>query len=461
MFSKTAAIVRRLRHSDWAETQRLFGSLVEFPAQARAGSRDRVFPPERTFWLFLCQVLSGNISCSEVVQQALAWLARQGAQAASSNTSGYCKARGRLSGQALEKIFQQTASDLEARSGPRSLWQGLRVRIFDGTGVSMPDTADNQQRFPQPRGQKKGCGFPVMRLVVMFSLATGAIVRVAYGRLALSERTLFHQMWEALTPGDVALCDRGFCSYADFWMLQARAVACVMRKNQRRSKGQRLVKRLGKGDSLVAWRKTGRCPKWLDRQTWSQMGEEITVREIDIAVDIRGFRTQRITVSTTLLDPQRFPKAAFADLYRRRWMAELFLRDIKISLRMDVLKCTAPERVLKELHMYLIAYNLIRAIMLQSAQQAGDDPLRLSFKRTADALRQWTPIIAAQDDPRQAQRLIERLRRAIAQLRIPYRPDRSEPRAVKRRRKNYQLMNRPRPLFKEIPDRNHYRAPLS
>lgn len=461
MPSKTAAVASRLRQMDLGQAQSLFGSLVPFQAQPAQGARRRLFVLERTFWLFLYQVLSGNISCSEIVQKALAEWARTGAPGASANTAAYCKARQRLPQRALEETFQAGSRLTEALAPDDRVWCGRRVKIVDGSSVSMPDTPANQRRFPQPARQKKGCGFPVMRLVVLFSLSTGAMLSAVRGALTVHERELFHQLWRTLRAGDVVLADRGFCGLGDFWVLLQRRIDCVMRKHQRRSTGQRRLRRLGKGDWLVTWQKTGICPKWLERETWKRIGQELLVREIDIRVDIPGFRTQCITVATTLLDPRRFPAKAFAELYRRRWLAELFLRDIKISLRMDVLKCKTPEGVIKELTVYAIAYNLIRAIMLQSARRTATDPLRLSFKRTADALRQWLPIINAQDDPPQRQRLLERMTKSIAQLRLPNRPNRSEPRALKRRKKNYQLLNKPRNSFREIPHRNKYNVALS
>jgi hypothetical protein len=326
----------------------------------------------------------------------------------------------------------------------------------------MADTPENQKLFPQSERQTPGRGFPILRFVVIFSLATGAIVRVAWDSLKVHERTLLHRIWNHLEKGDILVADCGFCSFADFWVLLQRGVDCLMPNHQRRSTGQKPSKRLGNGDCLIAWIKTKVRPRWMEHEQWANMPEEMTLRQIDLAVEIEGFRTKKIVLVTTLLDSRLYAKSSFAALYRRRWYAELFLRGIKTSMGMDVLKCKTPEMVIKELTMYLIAYNLIRTLMIEAAETHGSDPLRISFKRTADALRQWSPIIrAAGADRETCERLTLSLLYYIARLTLPNRPDRTEPRAIKRRKKNYQLLNKPRREFKEIAHRNKYRAGLS
>jgi hypothetical protein len=198
----------------------------------------------------------------------------------------------------------------------------------------------------------------------------------------------------------------------------------------------------------------------LDRKVWDAMPDRLTVREIHFAVDIPGFRTRAVTVSTTLLDPQAYPTRAFIELHRRRWMAELFLRDIKITLGMDVLTCKSPDMVHKELLMHLIAYNLVRALMLEASLRHGVPVHRISFKGTLSTVREWTPILAAASRTRR-RRLVDQLIAILARDLLPHRPNRVEPRARKRRPKNYQLLVKPRHHFKEIKHRNKYKKPLS
>jgi hypothetical protein len=299
-----------------------------------------------------------------------------------------------------------------------------------------------------------------MRVVAMFCLGTGVLTDMAKGSLRVHERTLFRSLWGLLHRGEVVLADRGFCGYAEFCLLLRRGVDCVMRNHQRRTVGKTFLKRLGRGDWLILWHKGKAGPHSPDKPVWHAFPDTLTLREIEFQVAVHGFRTRTITVVTTLLDPERFPTSAFAELYRRRWSAELFLRDIKTTMGMDILRCKTPDMVHKELTMHLIAYNLIRLTMLEAAREHETSFERLSFKGALDTIRQWAPIFLAAG-PKARRCLWATLLGYIAADRLPRRPNRVEPRARKRRPKNYQLLNKPRRLFKEIHHRNHYTKVLS
>jgi hypothetical protein len=321
----------------------------------------------------------------------------------------------------------------------------------------MPDTQDNQRIFPQSHRQKPGCGFPIVRVVALFSLMTGTMLGLAYDTLNTGELDIFRRLLKLLRPGDVLLGDRLFCTYLDLYRLTKNGVDSVMRKHQRRIKGFRIVKSLGRGDQLVDWIKMKPCPKGVSPRQWQRIPDTLRLREITFPVFIPGFRTHTITVTTTLLDPKAFPTQAFIDLYRQRWKIELFFKDIKISLGMDILRCKSPNMIKKEIWMFVIAYNLIRALMLQAAQHHQQDPLRLSFKGTLSTIRQWAPLLEAPGiSSNQRSELTNRLLYCIAHDLVPYRPNRVEPRAIKRRQKNYQLLTKPRHLFKECLHRSHY-----
>ncbi len=418
------------------------------------------FPPSRTFWLFLSQVLDEDGTCREALRKFLAWLALEKKKTASPRTTGYCKARKRLREQDIRDVHHQVVRSMQERTGAKALWCGRRVSVIDGSSVSMPDTAANQEKYPQPKGQEKGCGFPVMRIVGIFSLATGVLLDVAKGALSVHERTLFRSLWGLFEPGDVALADRGFTGYADFYYLKECGVDPVMRNHQRRKKGVTQLKRLGKNDRLVAWHKTKSHlrPKWVCKEQWEAMPERLTVRELTVHVDVPGFRTKSLVLVTTLLDPKAFPASAFAELYRKRWAVELYLRHLKTTMSMDVLRCKTPEMVDKELYMHLIAHNLVRAIMLEAATAYAVHLERLSFKGSLATIRQWAPILAqAQSHPEARDTLYELMLYYIAADPVPHRPNRSEPRAKKRRPKNYPLLTKPRAQFKEIPHRKRYK----
>ena len=451
---------RRTQCESVQELRDLFQPWMTLPEGFGKGGYKRLFSASRTFWLFLWQVLDEDGACREVLRKFLAWLALEKQQTASSSTAAYCKARKRLREQDVRDVHQRVVQNIEGGEEAKVLWCGRRVRVIDGSSVSMADTPANQETYPQPKSQKEGCGFPVIRIVAIFSLATGVLQDVAKGALSVHERTLFRALWDLFEPGDVALADRGFTGYADFYYLAERGVDPVMRNHQRRNKGVRKVKRLGKNDHLVVWHKTPRHnrPKWMSKEQWEQMPDELTVRQLTVTVALAGFRTKSLVIVTTLLDPKAFPPSAIAQLYRRRWAIELYLRDLKTTMGMDVLRCKTPEMVNKELYMHLIAYNLVRAIMLQAATAYAVNIERLSVKGAIATIRQWAPILAqAPSGPQRPSTLHRWMLYYIADDALPHRPNRTEPRARKRRPKNYPLLNEPRRLFKEIPHRNRYR----
>ena len=408
------------------------------PWPIAAPFRQRVFTLWRTFWLFLFQTLSPGQSCRETVQAAKAWLHEE---ALSANTSAYCQARARLSQTLLDKAFAGGAQRLCAQVPHAALWRGRRVRVVDGTSVRLPDTAQNQQEYPQPKTQKPGCGFPVARLLVLFCLACGALVAYQLGALEISERELWRGIWETLERGDVVLGDRGFCSLGEFWWLRRRGVDCVTRLNARRSARMLPVHRLGQDDWLVVWLKMKQPPKWFTPEQWAAVPPLLLVRQVTLSIPIKGFRTQQVTLATTLLDKKLWPAGELAELYRRRWQAELFIRDIKTTLGMETLSCKSPALARKELLMHLIAYNLIRSLIWEAAAQRGVVAWRLSFKGALDTLRQWTPLLVGCE--RWARkRMMERFLAALGDHVLPDRPGRAEPRAIKTRPKNYPLLTK-------------------
>jgi hypothetical protein len=421
--------------------------------------RQRVFTPWTTFWVFLAQVLSAPGTCREALRQAHAWLHLQEGRDLSANTSAYCQARARLPQAHLDHAFQCVVRRLNAQEKARG--SGRRVRVVDGSSCSMPDTPRNQAHYPQPRRQKPGCGFPVMRFVALFSLATGALLGTAQGPLSDHERTLWRRLWGLLKRTDIVLADRGFCSFADYYLLLQRGVDCVMRLHARRSQGVRKLKRLAKGDWLVEWIKTKVRPNWMQKEQWEKLPDTLRVRHVKICVTIPGFRTKTVTIATTLLDVTAYPAEALAQLYRRRWCVELFLRDIKITMRMDVLRCKTPALVQKEFSMHLLAYNLVRALMLEAATRHDKDLSRFSLAGTVAAVREWAPSFMGLRSRTKRRAQLDAFFRCLANDTVPHRPDRVEPRARKRRPKNYQLLNQPRRLFKEIQHRNRYAKPLS
>ncbi len=452
--------VHQLRQQSLLQLDLLFSPLLPpgLLSQADAGpnSRERIYPLRRTFFGFLYQVLNPDCPCREIVSQILALLALVSDDATRPATSAYCQARERLPWDLLPRLRCAVA----ARAEPiRQLWRGLWVKVIDGTGISLPDTPKNQRAYPQPGGQQPGCGFPLLKIVGIFSLSTGLLLDYAKGNKHQHELGLLHRLLETFQPGDLALADRGFSTYLLMAVLRWRQVHSLFRLHQARPEDFRKGKRLGKNDRRLLWRKPAdwQKPRYLPKALWHLLPKELSVRMIRFALETPGFRTRSVTLITTLLDPALYPAVELAQLYARRWRVELWFRDIKTSMGMEVLHCRSPKMVHKELEMFLIAYNLIRHLMVEAATIHGVPIDRLSFKGSVDSARQFSIVLAQATSRKKKRRLLARLLEIIAQDQVPERPGRREPRAVKRRPKPYQKLTRPRHLMKEMQHRSKYR----
>ena len=456
------AMAKLGRLNSLQELYEIFGHLLPerllAPTEKGINSRERLFSTQVTFWAFAAQILSPGTACLEIVRRVEAWWQeRTGAgEAPRSSTSAYCQARARLDPAALELIRAEIAWSLERNVLSEERWLGGRtVKIVDGTGISMPDTPANQELWPQSGEQEAGCGFPAMKLVGLFSLASGALLATATGNKHEHESTLFRTLWGKFQKGDIVLADRGFSSYATLAGLQRqRGVDSVMRLHQMRKADFRSGRRLGPEDRLVVWKKPQRTEAWSETE-FAGLPETLTLRMIRLRVAAPGFRTKSVVLVTTLVDAEAYPAEQLRELYGQRWQVELHFQQIKTHLAMDVLRCKSPELIEREVLMHQIAYNLVRSLMQRSAHGHQVPLSRLSFKGTLDTLRHWSVLIAAAEStPRQQQKLIEQMLALIASAPVPERPGRSEPRAKKRRGKNYQLLTKPRGQMGNLPRRN-------
>jgi len=425
-------------------------------AQAEEGpnSREHVYSVRRTFFGFLYQALNPDCACREVVRQVQSLFALFNGRRVSEDTGAYCLARARLPFEILARLRCAVA----AHAGKaEELWKGFRVRVIDGTGISMPDTRKNQRAYPQSAEQKPGCGFPFMKVVGVFSLSTGVLLDYARGNKHQHELRLLHRLLDFFRVGDLVLGDRGFCCYTLLALLWRKKVPALLRLHHARSGDLRRGKRLGKQDRLVVWQKPQNWQRrYLSQALWRLMAPELSVRILRYTLRRPGFRSRSLTLVTTLLDPERYPAEELALLYARRWQIELWFRDLKTSMGMETLRCQSPKMIHKELEMFFIAYNLIRCLMLRAATEHQVDIQRLSFKGTADAIRQFSAALAQARSRKKQREVILELCRTIAADSVPDRPGRREPRAVKRRPKPCQYLTRPRRLFRDCQHRNRY-----
>jgi hypothetical protein len=409
--------------------------------------RQCTLDPATTVYAFLRQILEGNTACDHVPH--LMGLDVTG--------EAYCKARSRLPVELFQRLLNIVCEAVLGTCKAAALWHGHRLWHMDGSSCSMPDTPELQERFGQPTNQAKGCGFPVAHLMTLFHAATGCLLRIISAPLRSHDLRRAPCVHDVLRSGDVVVADRGFCSFVHLASLSKIGVFAVFRLHQRtivsfrkkrgynkRHQGKkksmsvkgrptsRWVKWLGKSDQIVEYFKPKQCPKWITAEDYALIPESIFVRELRYRVTQRGCRVKEVVLVTTLLDPESYPAEELASLYQQRWEIETNLRHLKQTLRMGVLRTKTVDGIQKELAMYAIVYNLIRLVMLKSANDQNLPVTRISFIDTQRRLCQ-----AMADTP---------LRKLLI---LPDRPNRFEPRVRKRRPKQYPWMQKPRKQLKQ------------
>ena len=405
--------------------------------------RDRLLDPVTTIHLFILQILNGNTACAHVPRLA----------GKSFTGSAYCQARGRLPLKLFEKLLTRVVAALQPVTHEVGRWLGHRTFLLDGSSFSMPDSEELRKEFGQHGQQKPGCGFPVAHLLVLFHAGTGILLN------ALAHPWRTHDMKHAaelhpeLEAGDVLISDRGLCSFAHLALVLGRKLHALFRMHQQvivdftprrnhvkpgpgtKPKGlprSRWVRRLGPFDQIVEWFKPVERPEWMTARAFANLPASIRLRELRYRVNRPGFRVDEVTLVTTLLDAERYSAAALAELYGMRWQVETNLSHLKRTLGMDVLRCETVRGVQKELLVFALVYNLVRVVMLEASRRQGVALDRISF---IDALR-WLATARPGAD--------------LPDLVInPHRPNRAEPRVVKRRPKSYSLMTKPRDTLRK------------
>lgn len=413
--------------------------------------RDRIFNPMMTVWMFVTQVISSDKSCQKAVTRLNAWRVARGLPRVSSETTSYCKARCRLPEALFEKLLRRTATKCEQATNETWLFCGRVVEMVDGWTVTMADTEENQEEYPQMASQKPGCGFPIARMIGVFSLATGAINFTAISPCRgkkTGETALLRTLLDRILPGRILLADR---YYSNFWLLamgELRGIDLVTRVHQRRKVDFRRGLKQGYLDQLVTYERPQR-PKWMSEEEYLRFPKVIFMRHLRYKVAQKGFRTREVTLATTLLNARKYDAEELASLYGRRWSVELHIRSLKTQMKMEHLRCQSPQMVRKEIHCHMIGYNLVRAAMLASALKFHLCPTRLSFTGAMQAVEEFASCIRLRSG-RHAEQW-DSLLKTISELTVGHRPGRQEPRQLKRRPKTYKLMQKPRD-----PNRNRY-----
>ena len=451
--------LRHLRHCTLGQIENRFDACIPDTLFAKAtegaNSRDRIYTQRRTFWCFLWQALNPGCACREVVRQLQALFQLLGAAGVSEEDGAYIRARKRLPVRAFKQALAATAQAAVKQSPSPDGLQGRRLKVVDGSTVTLPDTQANQKAYPQVDNQKAGCGFPLMRVVVLFCLASGAILAMLQGNLHTAELRLFHRLMAGLSRGDIVLGDCGFGNFVVMALLQALGVDFIGR-SARRVDGRR-GRRLGNNDWLLVWAKGAKASAYLTAAEWAELPPQMTVRAVRGRVAVQGFRVREVTLVSTLLDARAYPAEELLRAYLRRWRLEMCLDDLKTTLGMEMLRCQRPAMVKKELLMHLIAHNLIRWTMGEAAREHEVELERISFKGTLDGLRQFSQAMSQARSAGQRRQLWALLLKTLAADQVPERPGRREPRAVKRKRNKYPRLNQPRRQFRDHPKRHERR----
>ncbi len=455
---RTLRAVRQVRSYTLCQLESCWGPWIPatlFPkAPEKQNSRDRTYTRWRTFWCGLWQAFHPEASGREVVRQLQALFRLEDGPKISEEDSAYFRAKARLPLSEFPKALAATAQAADRLAPPLTALQGRPLKFADGTGITLlADTPKNRQAYPPvPCADKPS--FPLLRLVVLFSALSGAILALAQGSLHSSELSFLSLLASHLSRGDILVGDRGFGYYAVMGWLKHLLGVDFIGRSTRRADGRRRRQRLGRNDWLVVWQKPGQASPWLSALQWAGLPSQLTLRLIKGPCHQKGFRVRQVTLFTTLLDPKLYPAQQILWAYLRRWRLEMCLDDLKTTLKMEALRGRSPQMVQKELYSRLIAHNLLRCLMSQAAADR-DVPLeRISFKGSLDAVRHFAQAMARARSGKKRRRLWVDLLEILAADLVPERPGRREPRAVKRKKNKYPRLNTPRSKFRDHPKRN-------
>ncbi len=448
-----------------SDSARMFAPLLgpQFMEDLASGRR-RSFDPVTTFWAWTGQILGGNRSCAQAVGQVQAWCAESGRTVPSSNTAAYCMARARLPQPFLDAVHERLADAMTARRREVDLWHGMALKAIDGSSVRLADTPENQRQYPQPCGQKPGCGFPVMGFVGVVDLSSGAWLGAATAPCNTHDSSLAGQVLHHFGEGDLALADRAFNSYELVARLQQRGCHSLMRlhQNRHRKLDWRRGRKLGPCERLVEWKKPERMAKGtrLDAASWDALPATLGLRYIRFRYENRAGEQSEMVLVTTLLDARAHGWADLAALYASRWEIELKLRDLKTTLGMESFGVRSPEMARKTLLVLMIAHNLARSMMQRAAIAGSCPPRAISFRGSLDLLAAWrTRHRGRHRHVRVMASLDTELLDLLATKIVAQRPFRREPRVIKLRPKEYSRLGVPRRECREIMHRSRSRKP--
>ena len=456
--------LRSLRDDSIADLGVLFSGIlpIEMLLDAEQQVRSRLFPEVITFWAWMSQLLESNASCAKALTRVQNWYDSADLPVPAFDTSAYCRARGRLSGEFLDVVEVRSRSYTEARIEGHHLWYGYRLKAIDGTSVKLLDTPPNQKEYPQPSTQKPGCGYPVMGVAGVLDLATGRIETHAAGDYREHDTKGLYKLCDHFGQDDLLIADRAYGSYELIALLLDRGTQSVMRLHQKRE-GKidwRCGKKLGADSRLIVWKKPpgpGKCG--ITEAEWSELPDTMELRLVRTKRKGRDGKMRTLYIVTTLIDAEEYPSEEIAWLYAERWKIEVKFRDIKTTMNLEMLRVKSPKMARKSMRMACACYNLVKSLQMEALVGEPVVMDEIGFKGTLDLINEFrNQFRGLQTKPRLLAGRMEALEERIIERILHIRPGRSEPRATKLRPKSYHYLTKPRSEFIEIPHRNHYRA---
>ncbi len=408
--------------------------------------RERVYTPFKTICVFMKQVLSTDKSCKKAVAGLAVEHLISKKKSVSTNTGPYCKARQRLPESIVKSLVKEISKSSESKVPSGWKPYGRALKAFDGTTVKMADTPENQADYPQHGNQKKGCGFPMLRLLAVMSLSMGTVVDYAVGAYkgkGTGEQSLLREVFSCIEIDDIVLGDRYFPSF--FLMADLKNIGAdgIFRGQAQRHDDFRTGERIGKYDHIASWKKPKK-PTWMKQEQYDAYPDLMPVREFKVAGNV---------YVTTFLDAKTYPKQDLAKIYCRRWDIEINLRSIKSIMEMDMLSCKTPAMVLKEIGIHFLAYNGIRLIMAEACVKHDALPWQVSFKGTVQLIDEFMPHFLNSSDEK-SEKLYNEMLRLVVKNKVGNRPGRVEPRVIKQRSKPFPTMQIPRTIAKTRLEKN-------
>lgn len=432
-----------------------------------------VFTPAITLWAMVSQFLfkEEGRSCKAAAGRVVSLLAQAAGRVVAQNAGNYCRAKAKIPIATIKKITLRLASQAELRCAEfddlpsaidcdeaeerlsprviaeiRSVPINGRIIMVDGFTIDGPDTAENQEKYPQNPSQAEGLGFPVLRCVCLISMVTGMLIDLgyaAYSGKGTGETAIMRQLRSSLRAGDIVVADSYHCTYWFIAMCIKRGVHVVMKNHHKRDNDPIGASRSSETERTVKWARTQR-PMWMSKKKYRGVPEFIEIRLSDVAVDNPNSRSEGFTVATTLLDMETHSSDWLGSMYEGRWMVEPDIGAIKCTMGLEHLRGQSPESLEREIWTGMLSYNLVRLKMLQSGYAAGREIRSMSFTETHQLLAtNWLLCACVGVSDAMAVSAQQQGTCAI----VGQRPGRSEPRENKRRPKVLKLMTVSRRLF--------------